>query len=285
MVTVPARKVRTSNGLIRALALVLVAMSGQVAVGSEWPIGRFQYEVRRSAKPIGVHTVTATREGERLVVEVTEWIDVNGWYGSYCHRTKRREVWTEGKLLRYDSATVGSCSGLVWGWDQVRTRKSCVWGSDREPIRVSAQPTGGKLLIARHNLTVGVSATEAPDTTLSADFLNPLIRAEPQVQLLDPITGEPRVMKTLGIGAESIALQGQTVETQKYQYTYLDDSTDIHHVWYDQEGVLVMMKNIRDEVTFTLMPVARSPDQFGPPATNEACSQDFPSLTDIQEVR
>jgi len=89
-------------------------------------------------------------------------------------------------------------------------------------------------------------------------------------------------MKTPGLGTESLTLQGQTVETQKYQYTYLDDSTDTHHAWYDQEGVLVIMKNIKDEVTFTLMPVAPSPDQLGPAATNRVCPQDFPSLIDIQ---
>ncbi|MBI3796514.1 MAG: hypothetical protein HY268_06020 [Deltaproteobacteria bacterium] len=276
-----ARQVRTSNAPLWALALVVVTVSGQAADSDEWPLGRFQYEVRRSAQPIGVHTVAVTAEGERFVVAVTEWLDVNGWYGSYCHRANRREVWSAGKLLRYDSAMVGACSGLVWGWDQVRNRKSCVWANDRTPIRISAQQTEGKLLIARHNLTTGASVTEALDTTLSANFLNPRIREEPRVQLLDPIIGEPRAMTILELGAESIALPEQTVETQKYQYTYLDDSTDTYYVWFNGEGLMVRMKNITDEVTFTLMPKARFAAQSGPSATNAACSQDFPPLIDI----
>lgn len=281
MATTSARQVRTGKRTLWALALVFVTASGPAAAGDEWPLGRFQYEVRRSAQPIGVHTIAVATEREHFVVEVTEWIDVTGWYGSYCHRTKRREVWAAGKLLRYDSAMVGTCSGLVWGWDQVRNRKSCVWAGDRVPLRISAQQTGGKLLILRQNLTTGASPTAAPDTTLSANFLNPLVRQGPRVQLLDPITGEPRAMKILELGAESITLQGQTVETQKYQYTYLDDSTDTYSVWYNGEGLMVMMKNMKDEVTFTLMPVARFPAQLGPPATNAACSQDFPPLADL----
>jgi hypothetical protein len=157
----------------------------------------------------------------------------------------------------------------------------CMWAGNGTPIRVSAEQTGEKLLILRQNLTTGASPTEAPDTTLSANFLNPLVRQGPRVQLLDSITGEPRAMKIREVGAESITLHGQTVETQKYQYTYLDDSTDTYSVWYNGEGLMVMMKNMKDEVTFTLMPVARFPAQLGPPATNAACSQDFPPLADL----
>jgi hypothetical protein len=282
MGTALACKVTTGNRLIWVLALVFVTFSGYDAVGSEWPIGLFQYEVRRGGEQIGVHTITATQDGERFVVEVTEWIEVNGWYGRYCHRAKRREVWYEGKLLRYDGATVGFCSGLIWGWDQVRTRKSCIWGDNREPIRFTAQQKEGRLVIARHNLSAGALSTDAPDTTLSANFMNPLIRQEQQARLLDPITGEPRALKIIGVGEEFFSLHGQTVETQKYQYTYLDDSKDMHHAWYTREGVMVRLENVRDEVIFTLIPVSRSHDQLSPPPTNEACSQDFPPIVDIQ---
>jgi Domain of unknown function (DUF6134) len=282
MKAVPAHKVMIRTGPLWALAVVLVTVTSHAAISDEWPIGLFQYEVRRSAERIGTHTVTATHDGERLVVNVTEWIEVKGWYGRYCHRAKRREVWDEGKLLRYDSATVGSCSGLVWGWDHVRPHKSCVWGDDREPVRVTAHQNEGKLVIATQNLSAGARLMAAPDTTLSTNFLNPLIRQEQQVQLLDPITGELRAMKILDVGEESIALHDQTVATHKYQYSYIDDREDIHYVWYNRDGVMVMMKHIKDDVIFTLIPVVGSPNQSGPPPMNEECAPDFPLFIEMR---
>ena len=270
------------SGLL-PIALFLIA-SGRGALCDEWPVGTFQYEIRRGAEQIGVHTIAVKRDGESFVVEVTEWIDVAGWYGRYCHRAKRQEVWRDNELRLYDSAITGSCSGLVWGQDQVRNRKSCLWGDEREPIRFAARHKEGGLVTAMINFATGTRLSEARSTTLSTNFLNPLMRQKQEAWLFDPITGEQRAVKVTEGRTESLSLHGQTVTTQKYQYEHLDDSDEAHHVLYDREGVVIMMKNVRDDVTFILAPDGSSLRQSSPALSNDGCSPDMPLIVDMQSV-
>lgn len=244
------------RALFSLTAGILSLALGSFAQAGDWPTGTFVYEIKRRDKPIGAYLVMVKDNGGSVTALAEEWIrDI-----SYCHLARRTEVWTDGKLISYDSLTGGRCGTLA----RIFRSQSCQWRKDGSPLQVTARLEGDVLRISRPSGTL-----EAPPSLIPFNPLNPLLQAfEKEVEILTSREGLIEKAWITFIGEEETELGDGTVR-KTLRYIYRDEQW-IKELWYVEGGICLRMV-IPEDVTVTLVPGADPADYAPPEDVAEQC--------------
>ena len=171
---------------------------------------------------IGEHKVTFTKEGERLIVDVENKVEVKFLaITAFRFEAKRQELWQGDRMVSYRSFT----------------------HDDGRDIAVSGEVVGDRLVIdapsGRIETEAGIFPTHPWNKAIAAESV-----------LMDTKTGELLNVNIANVGEEIIEAGGEQIEATKYEVT--GDAE--REVWFDGEDNWVRLRFVRDgaAITFTL---------------------------------
>ena len=252
----------TRGGLL--FACITLFYVSEAALSQDWPLGTFYYEITRNNKHTGIQKIVSTRQGEDVIVETGEWLDDTG----YCRASKRREVWSNGTLIAFESFTAGWCSIFV----RMARPTVCPWDEFGDPITVSViRNDKGLFQTFGSGKNQQISGEAVP-----TNYLNPVFRGSDYiVQAMSPITGELESMIISNKGVENIAV-GDTSETAE-RYLVKDEDGHDRELWYDARGVWIKMFLHRDAVTFAAASPAKMESVLPSFAGRSDCLRKLPN--------
>lgn len=205
------------------LAFAVTLGSVVAAFAQSQPSGTRVYGIHHEKHgDIGTHTVSFSRSGKDLLVEVANRIEVKVLFITfYSFAADREEIWRDGRMISYRSRT----------------------NDDGTDIEVTAVAKSGKLVIQGPDGRV-----EAPEGTFPSHPWNQKIVE--QRLLMDSKSGDLLKVTTTAAGAETIEAGGGPVEAKKFVM-----SGELEReLWYRDDGTWLKMRFDSDgkEVTFTL---------------------------------
>lgn len=218
-----ARSFRLAAGLL--VTSLLAVGSGQEAraadaVRGASPGETVEYRIVHSKyDQIGSHTVTFSRTGEDLVVDVAIDIKVKILFiTAHSLTAERKEVWREGRFVGYASRTT----------------------ENGESFDVAAHVEEDKLVIEGPQGEVEADDSVFPTHPWNPDIVN-------RTLLMDTKTGELLRVSVAPAGEETIEIDGKPVEAAKYRVT-----GDLEReLWYDASGNWIQLRFPRDGETLT----------------------------------
>lgn len=212
---------RALSGLF--LAFVLTLGSVGAALAQSQPSGTRVYSIHHEKHgDIGTHTVSFSRSGKDLMVEVANRVEVKVLFMTFfSFAADREEIWRDGRMIFYRSQT----------------------DDDGTDIAVKAVAKGGKLVIQGPGGQV-----EAPNGIFPSHPWNQKIVEQPLV--MDSKSGDLLKVTTKAAGEEAIEAVGGPVTAKKFVM-----SGDLEReLWYRPDGTWLKMRFVSDgkQVTFTL---------------------------------
>jgi hypothetical protein len=182
-------------------ALIFVPAPAPARVPRE-PI---EFTVYRNGEPIGFHRVSFEPVAEGLAVDIEIALDVKfGFITIYSYRHENRELWRDGRLVRFDSRTEDNGSVLS----------------------VAAAAEGSWLFVKGPKALEGPVPFAQPTSYWSREAT---VAAE---RLVDTQSGRLVEIDVVPMGDDSVATGTETIEAQRYHMTG-DLEVDI---WYDEAG-------------------------------------------------
>lgn len=178
--------------LILLLLFALVApapASAQLGGLAEWTPPPLSFTVLRDGSPIGTHRLAFTREGERVIVDITIRFEVKlAFITVFRYAHDARETWEKGRLVAFDSRT----------------------NDDGTPFEVKARATPEGLLVEG----TGGNYTAASDTVPSSYWHVDMI-GHPRV--LDSQSGRMIDLVATPIGTGEVAVAGRNVPARLFR--------------------------------------------------------------------
>ena len=210
---------------VRSVALVFALLGA--AAGASWaqpkPGTTMVYTIHHEDYgDIGEHRVTFTQNGDHLIVDVENKVEVKLLtVTAFRFEAKRQELWQGDQMVSYRSFT----------------------HDDGRDIAVTGEVVGDRFVIDAPSGRI-----EASPGTFPTHPWNKAIAAESI--LMDTKTGELLNVNIANLGEETIQAGGEEIEATKYQVT--GDAE--REVWFDSEDNWVRLRFIRDgsAITFTL---------------------------------
>ena len=203
-----------------AAAFALTVLFTLPAAAYEPPSGTVVYVIHHSKyKNIGTHSLTFSRSGKELIVDVTVKIKVKVLFiPVHSLASERKETWRGGRFVGYSSHTK----------------------ENRKVFDVSAKSDGAKFII------------EGPDGKMEADgAVFPTNPWNPDIVkaglLMDTKTGKLLKVSVAAAGEDSVEVSGKAVKTRKYVI-----SGDLEReLWFDKDGNLIRFRFLKDGKTLT----------------------------------
>jgi hypothetical protein len=187
------------------------------------PNGTFIYGIHHEKHgDIGSHKLSFSRNGDNLLVEVENRIEVKVLFMTFfSFAADRREIWRGGRMLSYRSQT----------------------DDDGTDIAVRGVAKGDRFVIDGPD-----GQTDAPAGVFPSNPWNRKIVEQPL--LMDSKSGALLKVKTEAAGAETVEARGGQVEALKFVM-----SGDLaRELWFAEDGTWLKMRFDSDgaAVTFTL---------------------------------
>lgn len=216
------RKTRLA-GYAAALALaftLIAAPDHRTAAAYDPPAGTIEYAIHHSKyKRIGTHSVSFSRNGGDLVVDVVIHIKVKLLFiTAHSLEAERRERWRGGRLVAYRSRT----------------------DENSKLSNVDAALDGDALVINGAGGAVRADRPVFPTHPWNPDIVN-------RTLLMETKTGELLKVATRPDGEETIEVAGQPVVTRRYVMTGELE----RELWFDGNGNWIQLRFKRDGATLT----------------------------------
>lgn len=216
------RKTRLAGSLAALALAVTVAPTPDIpaAAAYEPPAGTVEYAIHHSKyKRIGTHSVSFSRSGDDLIVDVVIHVKVKVLFiTAHSLEAERREVWRSGRLVSYRSRT-----------DENGTL-----------ARVDAAMDGDSLVIVGSNGSVRAEPAIFPTHPWNPEIVG-------RTLLMETGTGELMTVSTRPDGEEAIDVAGKAVPTRRYVMT-----GDLEReLWFDGNGNWIQLRFKRDGATLT----------------------------------
>ncbi len=218
---------KAATGIVAGLLPAMVP-AAQAALVYEPPAGTVEYRITHSKyDEIGTHSLTFSRDGADLVVEVALRIKVKILFiTAHSVVAQRREIWRDGQFAGYRSHT----------------------DENGDLFDVTARIEGGRLIVEGPG-----GRGEAAGPVFPTNPWHPGI--EQAATLMDTKTGELLKVSVAAAGEEDLSIAGRTVKTRK-----LAISGDIEReVWFDGDGNMLRFHFPRDGETLTFTRVTPLP--------------------------
>ncbi len=209
---------KRAGGIVAAM-LIAIAWAAQ-ALAYEPPSGTVEYRISHSKyDEIGTHSLTFSRSGNDLVVDVAVRIKVKLLFiTAHSVAAERRETWRDGRLVAYTSRTV----------------------ENKKLFEVSARTDGGKLVIEGPEGRAEADATVFPTNPWHPDIVKSRL-------LMDTKTGKLLKVSVAAAGEDEVTVTGKVVKTWKYEI-----SGDLaRELWFDPDGNLMQFRFVNDGATLT----------------------------------
>lgn len=224
------RKTRLA-GLAAVLALAVTTIAAphiRSAAAYEPPAGTVEYAIHHSKyKRIGTHSVSFSRSGSDLIVDVVIQIKVKLlFFTAHSLEAARREVWRGGKFVGYQGRT----------------------DENGKLVKVNARTDGDGLAINGGNGTVRADPSVFPTHPWNPDIVNRSL-------LMETKTGELLDVTTRPDGEETIEVAGKPVKTTRYVM-----AGDLEReLWFDGGGNWIQLRFKRDGATLTFTRITPVP--------------------------
>lgn len=210
---------------VKAVALnaALAGVASGIGVADPQPGTTMVYTIHHEDYgDIGQHRVTFTQNGEQLIVDVENKVEVKFLaITAFRYEAKRQEYWQGDQMVSYRSFTY----------------------DDGRDIAVTGETVGDRLVIeapsGRIETEAGVFPTHPWNKAIARESI-----------LMDTKTGELLNVNIANVGEEIIEAGGEKIEATKYEVT---GDTE-REVWFDSEDNWVRLRFVRDgsAITFTL---------------------------------
>jgi len=202
------------------LATALVALSIMIAdpafaAGADLPDGAIRFKVVRDGDEIGSHVLSVSHQGGDLVIDIEVRIAVKiAFVTVYRYEQTRREVWRDGRLVEFESAT----------------------NDDGKKAAVKGRSTGDSLAVEGPKGTVNVAADIIPNSYWNSETVR-------RTALLSTFDGSLLDIMVTDMGEETVNTAAGPVPARRYKLT-----GDLEReLWYDGTGRWVHMRTTRDD--------------------------------------
>lgn len=203
-----------------AAAFALTVFFTLPAAAYEPPSGTVVYVIHHSKyKNIGTHSLTFSRSGKELIVDVTVKIKVKVLFiPVHSLESTRKETWLNGRLMAYTAHTK----------------------ENREKIDVLAGAVGRTFVVEGPDGRAETDGLVFPTNPWNPDIVKATL-------LMDTKTGELLKVSVAAAGEDSVEVSGKAVKTRKY---VISGDLD-RELWFDKDGNLIRFRFLKDGKTLT----------------------------------
>ena len=199
--------------IFAAMALLLVATSGQLARAADLADGSYSFKVYREGDEIGAHSITARHDGQDLVLDIAVAIKVKvAFITAYRYEQTRHEVWRDGRLIAFESDT----------------------NDDGKKAKTSGKLEGGMLVVDGPGGKQALRPDIIPNSWWNPDLPK-------QTELLSTFDGKVLKVTVEDAGEETVDTAKGPVKARHY---VLSGEVE-RELWYDADGRWVHMRTGR----------------------------------------
>lgn len=215
-------------GILALTVLAAPGPGGGTAAAYDPPAGTVEYAIHHSKYDrIGTHSVSFSRAGEDLIVDVVIHVKVKLLFLTvHSLEAERRETWRGGRLVSYRSRT----------------------DENGKLANVNATAEGNAFVIKGPNGTARADPSVFPTHPWNPTIVD-------RATLMDTKTGELLTVSTKAAGEETITVAGRPVPARRYVMT-----GDLEReLWFDERGNWIQLRFKRDGASLTFTRITPLP--------------------------